>query len=133
MTPFSNHGTIRQEDVVACNVARSAITRSLALEARRTAILVTNLISRTHPRTLTIADLWTQIHNDPSLRSIVSKTDAYVDAYMQFAGWVKGARSRVAYAQTLRLSTALDQQIYAHRFRNSDRLTRLHLLSHLSA
>jgi len=132
MTPFSNHGTIRQEDIVACNVARSAITRLLALEARCTAILVTNLISKTQPRTLTIADLWIQINNDPSLISIVSRTDAHVDAYMQFAGWVKGARSRVAYAQTSRLVTALGQQIYAHRFRNSDRLTRLHLLSNLS-
>jgi len=129
MTPFSNHGTIRQEDIQACSIARSAITRLLAIEARHTALLVTQLISRNRPTTLTIAALWTLIENDSSLRSTVSKTDAYVAAYLQFSGWVKGARSRVAQAQQLRLTTAFGPRLYADRFRNSDRLTRLHLLS----
>lgn len=41
MNPFTSNGTIRQEDIQACNIARSAIARSLAQEARQTALLVT--------------------------------------------------------------------------------------------
>ena len=131
MTPFSNHGTIRQQDIQACNIARSAIARFLDIEARYTALLVTQLITKTHPPTLTVATLWTLIQNNVSLRSTVSKTDAYVAAYMQFSGWVTGARLRVAHAQQLRLTTAFGPRLYANRIRNSDRLTRLHLLSHI--
>lgn len=127
MSPFSNTGTIRQEDIFACNIARSAIARSLALEARKTELLVNDLIARNEPLTLPIADLWKQIQDNATLCSFVRTTDAHVDAYTQFAGWVRGARSRLAYIQKLRLTTAFGPRLQAHRFRNSDRLTRLHL------
>jgi len=129
MSVFSSHGTIRQEDVFACNIARSAIARSLALEARHTEFLVTDTIARNQAGTLPIAVLWMRIQSNSNLRSIVSKTDAHVDAYSQFATWVKAARSRLAYAQKARLTAAFGPRIHAHRFRNGDRLTRLHLLA----
>ena len=128
MNPFSSSGTIRQEDIFACNIARSAIARSLALEARKTELLVSDLIGKNKPITLPIADLWTQLQADATLRSFARNTDAHVDAYTQFAGWVQGARSRLAYTQKQRLLTAFGPRLDAHRFRNSDRLSRLHLL-----
>lgn len=127
MSPFSNTGTIRQEDIFACNIARSEIARSLALEVRKTELLVSDVIARNEPITLPIADLWQQIQADAKLRSFVRNTDAHVDAYTQFAGWVRGARSRLAYTQKQRLIIAFGPRLQAHRFRNSDRLTRLHL------
>ena len=127
MSPFSTNGTIRQEDIFACNIARSTIARSLALEARTTDLLVTTLISRNEPLTLPVADLWKQIQADATLLSFVRNTDAHVDAYTQFAGWVRAARLRLAYTQTQRLIRAFGPRIHAHRFRNSDRLSRLHL------
>ena len=127
MSPFSNTGTIRQEDIFACNIARSEIARSLALEARKTELLVTDVIARNESITLPIADLWQQIQADAKLRSFARNTDAHVDAYTQFAGWVRGARLRLAYTQKQRLIIAFGPRLHAHRFRNSDRLTRLHL------
>ena len=127
MSPFSNNGTIRQEDIFACNITRSNIARSLALEVRKTELLVSALIARNEPITLPIADLWKQIQADATLLSFVRHTDAHVDAYTQFAGWVRAARLRLADTQTQRLITAFGPRIHAHRFRNSDRLTRLHL------
>jgi hypothetical protein len=129
MSVFSSHGTIRQEDVYACNVARSAIARSLALEVRHTELLVTDTIARNQADTLPIAVLWMRIQSNSNLRSIAGKTDAHVDAYSQFATWVKAVRSRLAYAQKSRLTAAFGPRINAHRFRNGDRLTRLHLLA----
>lgn len=127
MSLFSNTGTIRQEDIFACNITRSAIARSLALEARKTELLVSDVIARNEPITLPIADLWKQIQADAKLRSFVRTTDAHVDAYTQFAGWVRGARLWLANTQQQRLIIAFGPRIHANRFRNSDRLTRLHL------
>ena len=129
MSPFTSSGTLRQEDIFACNIARSAIARSLALEARQTALLVSDLIARNQAHIQPIEHLWTDIQADATLRSARRNTDAHVDAYMQFAGWVRGARSQLAYAQKLRLTHAFGQRVQAHRFRNSDRLARLHLLA----
>ncbi len=129
MSVFSSHGTIRQEDIFACNIARSAIARSLALEASHTEFLVTDTIARNQADNLPIAVLWMRIQSNSNLRSIVGKTDAHVDAYSQFATWVKGARSRLAHAQKSRLTAAFGPRLNAHRFRNGDRLTRLHLLA----
>ena len=129
MSPFSNSGTIRQQDIFACNIARSAIAHSLALEAQKTALLVSDLIARNTTITLPVADLWEQIQADARLRSFVRNTDAHVDAYTQFAGWVRGARSRLACTQKQRLIDAFGPRLHAHRYRNSDRLTRLHLLA----
>ena len=129
MSVYSREGTIRQEDIFACNIARSAIARSLALEARHTELLVTDTLARNPVTTLTIAVLWLRIQSNSNLRAIVSKTDAHVDAYSQFAPWVRRVRSRLAHAQKLRLTTAFGPRLHAHRFRNSDRLARLHLLA----
>ncbi len=129
MRVFSSDGTIRQEDLFACNIARSAIARSLALEARHTEFLVTDTIARNQADNLPIAVLWMRIQSNSNLRSIVGKTDAHVDAYSQFATWVKGARSSLAHAQKSRLTAAFGPRLQAHRFRNGDRLTRLHLLA----
>ena len=128
MGPFTSNGTNRQEDFHACNIARSAIARSLAFEARHTELLVSDTIARNHSNTLPIADLWARIQADSALRSYVRHTDEYVDAYSQFAGWVKGFRSTLAYAQKVRLTAEFGERLHARRFRNSDRLTRLHLL-----
>ncbi len=127
MRLFSNTGTVLQEDIFACNIARSSIARSLALEARQTDLLVSDVIARTTSITLPIADLWKQIEADATLRPFARNTDAHVDAYPQFVGWVTAARSRLAHTQTHRLITAFGPRLHAHRFRNSDRLTRLHL------
>ena len=128
MGPFTSNGTNRQEDFHACNIARSAIARSLAFEARQTELLVSDTIARNHSNTLPLADLWARIQADSTLRSYARHTNAYVDAYSQFAGWVKGFRSRLAYTQRVRLITEFGERLNARRFRNSDRLTRLHLL-----
>ena len=131
MSPYSSNGTIRQEDIHACNIARSTIERSLALEAQHTALLVTTLI----PAVLSnkaplrpINELWKQIQEHPSLCAIVHQTDVNVAAYNQFAGWVKGRRSHVASIQKSRLHDAFAARLFTHRFGNSVRLTRLHLL-----
>lgn len=131
MGPYSSNGTIRQEDIHACNIARSAIERSLALEAQHTALLVATLITAvlSHKAPLRpINELWKQIQEHPSLRAIVRQTDVNVADYNQFAGWVKGRRSHVASIQISRLQDALAARLFAHRFGNSVRLTRLHLL-----
>lgn len=129
MTIFSSHGTLRQEDIFACNIARSAIARSLALEAKQTELLVSDVIAMNPANSLPIADLWTRIQSNAYLRSIVCRTDAHVDAYSQFAPWVRGARSHLAHTQKLRLLAAFGHRLHAHRFRNSDTLTRLRLLA----
>lgn len=131
-TPYSRQGTIRQQDNQACNIARSAIAGSLALEARRTAVLVSALIAniilnQASPKS--IEDLWKDIQSDRTLRTIRSKTDANVDAYCQFNGWVQGARRNVADEEKKRMEDEIGFRIYTHQFANCKRLARLHLIS----
>lgn len=131
MGPYSSNGTIRQEDIHACNIARSTIERSLALEAQHTAHLVATLITAVLSNKAPlrpINELWKQIQEHPSLRAIVRQTDVNVADYNQFAGWVKGRRSHVASIHISRLQDALAARLFTHRFGNSVRLTRLHLL-----
>jgi len=131
MGPYSSNGTIRQEDIHACNIARSTIERSLALEAQYTALLVANLITAVLSNKAPlrpINELWKQIQEHPSLCAIVRQTDVNVADYNQFAGWVKGRRSRIASIQKSRLHDAFAARLFTHRFGNSVRLTRLHLL-----
>ena len=64
MGPFTSNGTNRQEDIHACNIARSAIEHSLALEAHHTALLVATLITAVLSNRAPlrpINDLWKQI------------------------------------------------------------------------
>ena len=131
MGPFSSNGTIRQEDIHACNIARSTIERLLTLEAQHTARLVATLITAVLSNKAPlrpINELWKQIQEHPSLRAIVLQTDVNVADYNQFAGWVKGRRSHVASIQKSRLHDASAARLFTRRFGNSVRLTRLHLL-----
>ncbi len=131
-TPYSRYGTIRQQDIQACNIARSAIAKSLALEARRTAVLVSAIISNITANLLApkpIEDLWKDIQNDATLRQIRSNTDANVDDFTQFAGWVEGARRHLASDEKKRIETEVGFRIYTYlTFGNCQRLARLHLI-----
>ena len=131
-TPYSRCGTIRQQDIQARNVARSAIETSLSLEARRTAVLVTALISNITGNVLPpkpIEDLWKDIQNDATLRRLQGSTDANVDDFTQFAGWVDGARRHLASDEKKRLESEVGFRIYTHlHFGNCKRLARLHLI-----
>ena len=130
-TPYSRQGTIRQQDKQACNIARSAIAGSLALEARRTALLVSAIIAKIILSQATpkpIEDLWKDIQNDPTLRTIRSKTNANVDAYCQFNGWVQGSRRNVADEEKKRMEDEIGFRIYTHQFGNCKRLAQLHLV-----
>lgn len=131
-SPFSRKGTIRQQDIQACNIARSAIARSLALEARRTAVLVSAIIhnvmlNRVTPKS--VEDLWKAVQNDAILRELRSRTDANVDSYSQFSGWVDGERRNLASDEQRRLDDEIGFRIYTHQFGNCVRLARLHLIS----
>lgn len=131
-SPFSSKGTIRQQDNQACNIARSAIARSLELEARRTAVLVSAIIQNVMLNRVTptsVEDLWKAVQNDGILRQLRSKTDANVDSYSQFSGWVDGARRNLASDEQRRLDDEIGFRIYTHQFGNCARLARLHLIS----
>ena len=130
-TPFSRHGTIRQQDIQACNITRSAIARSLVLEARRTAVLVTTIICKIHTNQMTptsIEALWNDILNDSTLCELRRRTDANVDAYSCFVGWVEAERRNLASDEKRRLDDEIGFRIYTHRFRHCKPLPRLHLL-----
>ena len=130
-TPYSRCGTIRQQDIQACNIARSAIANSLALEAQRTAVLVSAIITQITGNILApkpIEDLWRDIQNDASLCQLRSITDANVAAFNQFAGWVAGARRHITSDEKKRLETEVGFRIYTQlHFGNCKRLARLHL------
>ena len=128
MSAYTTNGTIRQQDFEARNIARSAIARSLAQEAKQTTILVTLLISRLVTSTALIAsidDLWTRLQNNSDLRLLMLTTDAHIDAFNQFSGWVNAARFALASAQKRRLTRALQarlsQQRFGHCMRSSSR------------
>ena len=131
-TPYGRYGTIRQQDIQACNIARSAIANSLALEARRTAVLVSALISKIKANLLApkpLDDLWRDIQNDSTLRQLRGTTDANVDDFSQFAGWVEGARRHLASDEKKRLENEVGFRIYTQlHFGNCTRLARLHLI-----
>ena len=110
MPAYTTNGTIRQQDFEARNIARSAIARSLAQETLTTTVLVTRLIALLVTSTALVAsvdDLWARLQNNSDLRLIMNTTDANVDAFTQYSGWVNGARFALASAQKSRLSRAL--------------------------
>ena len=131
MAPYTTNGTIRQQDFEARNIARSAIARSLAQEATHTTILVTLLISQLVTSNALIApidDLWNRLQNNPALRLLMNTTDANVDAFTQFSGWVNGARFALACAQKRRLTRALQARLSQQCFGNCVRpSSRYHL------
>lgn len=118
MPAYTTHGTIRQQDLEARNIARSAIARSLAQETLKTSVLVTRLIALLVTSTALVAsvdDLWARLQNNSDLRLIMNITDANVDAFTQYSGWVNGARFALASAQKSRLSRALYPRLSRHR------------------
>ena len=118
MPAYTTNGTIRQQDFEACNIARSAIARSLAHETLTTTTLVTKLIALLVTSTALVAsvdDLWARLQNNSDLRLIMNTTDANVDAFTQYSGWVNGARFALASAQKSRLSRALYPRLLRQR------------------
>lgn len=121
MPAYTTNGTIRQQDFEARNIARSAIARSLAQEATYTTILVTRLLALLLNSTALVAsvdDLWSRLQNNSDLRLIMHTTDANVDAFTQFSGWVDRARFTLASAQKSRLASALHSRLLQQRFRS---------------
>ena len=132
MTPYTTNGTIRQQDFEARNIARSAITRSLAQEGTHTTLLVTLLINHFLTSTALIApidDLWNRVQNNSDLRVLMNTTDANVDAFTQFSGWVNGARFALACVQKRRLTRALQTRLSQQRFGNCVRPSSPHHLT----
>lgn len=130
-TPFSRQGTIHQQDIQACNITRSAIARSLVLEARRTTLLVTTIICKINDNQMTpksIEALWNDVLNDSTLCELRRRTDANVDTYSRFVGWVDAARRNLASDEKRRLDDEIGFRIYTHRFGPCKRLAHLHLL-----
>ena len=118
MPAYTTTGTIRQQDFEARNIARSVIARSLAQETLKTTALVTRLIALLVTRTALVAsvdDLWTRLQNNSDLRLIMNTTDANVDAFSQYSGWVNGARFALASVQKSRLSRALYPRLSRQR------------------
>lgn len=121
MALYTTDGTIRQQDFEARNIARSAIARSLAQEAEHTTLLVTFLISQLVTSTALISPvdaLWNSLQNNSTLRLLMNTTDANVDAFTQFSGWVTAARSALASTQKRRLTRALQARLSQQRFGN---------------
>lgn len=118
MPAYTTTGTIRQQDFEARNIARSVIARLLAQEALQTTILVNRLIDLLLTRNAlvpTVDDLWNRLQNNSDLRLIITTTDANVDAFTQFSGWVNGARFALASKQNSRLSCALYPRLSRQR------------------
>lgn len=77
---------------------------------------------------LPVEDLWKQVQNNTELRAITRTTNANVDDYSQFSGWVAGERLNIAYNQKTRLESELGNRIFQRRCGNCERLRRLHLI-----
>ena len=121
MPAYTTNGTIRQQDFEARNIARSAIARSLAQESTHTTILVTRLLALLLNSTALVAsvdDLWSRLQNNSDLRLIRHTTDANVDAFTQFSGWVDRARFALASEQKSRLASTLHRRLLQQRFRS---------------
>jgi hypothetical protein len=130
-TPFSRKGTIRQQDIQACNITRSVIARSLEFEARRTTVLVNALICKIQTNQMSpnsIEALWNVILNDSTLRELRRRTDANVDGYCRFNGWVEGVRRNLASDEKRRLEDEIGFRVYTYRFGHCRRAARLHLI-----
>ena len=107
MTPFSNDGTIRQEDIQSRNIARQRIAEAIAKEAQRTGLLVTIVIDQVAKNRLnskSVDNLWNDIQMDGQLKAIRLKADANVSDYPGFSGWLNGQRIRIEHAQKTRLA-----------------------------
>ncbi len=122
MTPFSNDGAIRQEDIQSRNIARQRIAEAIAKEAQRTELLVNLVIDQVSKNPLnskSVDDLWHDIQMDGQLKAIRLKAEANVSDYPGFSGWLNGQRIRIEHAQKTRLAESMHNRIYQRRFANT--------------
>src|SRR5205085_5506371 len=122
MTPFSNNGTIRQEDIQSRNIARQRIAQAIAKEAQRTELLVDIVIDQVGKNRLnnkSVDNLWNDIQMDGQLKAIRLKADRNVSDYPGFSGWLNGQRIRIEHAQKMRLAESMNIRIYQRRFANT--------------
>ena len=122
MTPFSNNGTIRQEDIQSRNIARQRIAQAIAKEAQRTELLVDIVIDQVGKNRLnskSVDSLWDDIQMDGELRAIRLKAEANVSDYPGFSGWLNGQRTRIEHAQKMRLAESMNNRVYQRRFANT--------------
>ena len=122
MTPFSNHGTIRQQDIQSRNIARQRIAEAIAREAQRTGLLVDIVIDQVGKNRLngkSVDSLWNDIHMDGQLKAIRLKADRNVSDYPGFSGWLNGQRIHIEHAQKNRLAESMNVRINKRRFANT--------------
>ena len=122
MTPFSNNGTIRQEDIQSRNIARQRIAQAIAKEAQRTELLVDIVIDQVGKNRLnskSVDSLWDDIQMDGQLKAIRLTAEANVSDYPGFSGWLNGQRIRIEHAQKMRLAESMNTRIYQRRFANT--------------
>lgn len=130
-SPYSSNGTIRQEDIQASYIARSAIARSLAQEAQRTGILVDLFLEQVSANRLngrSVDQLWNDLQKDALLQDIRFKGSANAYDYPHFSGWLHGQRLSIETTEKMRLAASMNERIYQRRFGNCARLHRLHLI-----
>jgi hypothetical protein len=129
-SPYSN-GSIRQQDIASRNHARNEISRMLAIEATRAAVMVAYVIGRIQQQLQApkSADaLWNDIVNSAQLVPVRRKADDNVADYPQFSGWVNGQRQQIESAKKERLRELLEPFDFQRRFGNCKRLEKLHLI-----
>jgi hypothetical protein len=129
-SPYSN-GSIRQQDIASRNHARNEISRMLAIEATRAAVMVAYVIGRIQQQLQTpkSADaLWNDIVNSAQLVPVRRKADDNVADYPQFSGWVNGQRQQIESTQKERLRELIKPIYFQRRFVKCKRLEKLHLI-----
>jgi len=122
MTPFSNNGTIRQEDIQSRNIARQRIAQAIAKEAQRTELLVDIVIDQVGQNRLnsrSVDSLWEDLQMDGQLKAIRLTAEANVSDYPGFSAWLNGQRIRIEHAQKMRLAESMNTRIYQRRFANT--------------
>ena len=96
-SPYSN-GIIRQQEIASRNHAREEISRMLAIEATRAAVMVAYVIGRIQQQLQAPTSpeaLWNDIVNSAQLGPVRRKADQNVADYPQFSGWVNGQRQQI--------------------------------------
>jgi len=122
MTPFSNNGTIRQEDIQSRNIARQRIAEAIAKEAQRTQLLVDIVIDQVGKNRLnskSVDNLLDEMQMYGELNAIRHTAEANVSDYPGFSGWLNGQRIRIEHAQKMRLADSMNSRIYQRRFANT--------------
>jgi hypothetical protein len=129
-SPFHN-GSIRQQEIASRNHARQVITRMLAIEATRAAVMVAYLAGRIRQQlddVKTPDALWIDIINSAQLAPVREKADQNVADYPEFSGWVNGQRRQIETTQKAKLRELTAPSEFQQRFGNCARLESLHLI-----